>query len=134
MKKLILTMVLVFGILGCSESKDKQVKTDLLRDMQQLIDENRFEEARLAALDTLDPDIRALYYKADDQLGHAAHADVDCNTRIEEVLSDIAKSLQTNDIKSNQVIYSNLLILKPENETYKKKYIYYDRKVRGVKN
>ena len=73
-----------------------------------------------------------LYYDADKRLGHASHLDVRCNERIEEILYEIVKTVPAKDTRSNRDIYSELLALYPENELYKKKFIYYDRKARGM--
>jgi hypothetical protein len=96
--------------------------------------DKNFEAARLVAIDTLDPQIRGLYYEADGKLGHASHLDVRCNERIEEILYEIVKKVPASNIRFNRDIYAELNALYPENELYKKKYIYYDRKQRGVIN
>jgi hypothetical protein len=101
--------------------------------MKQLLEVKKFEAARIAAIDILDPDIKALYYKAEDNLGHASHLDVRCNERIEEILYDIAKKIPANDIKLNRYVYSKLVNIYPKHQFYKKKFIYYDRKYRAAK-
>jgi hypothetical protein len=128
MKKFaIISIVSVFLILvfSCNQKGQEQ---------ELLIEDKNFEAARLAAIDTLDPQIRSLYYEADEHLGHASHLDVRCNERIEEILYEIVKQVPASNIRLNRDIYAELLILYPENELYKKKYIYYDRKERGVIN
>ncbi len=119
-------------ILGCKDDKVEQLKAERLREIQQLIEENEFEAARIATIDTLDPNIRALYHKADDNLGHASHLDVSCNERIEETLYNIVKKVPPKYIEVNRDIYSELLKLYPRNKLYEKKFIFYDRKLRRM--
>ena len=124
-----LSLILFFS---CLEQKQDQTKPETLKEIRLLINDNNFEGARLAAIDTLDPEIKSLYYKADRYLGHASHEDVRCNERIEEILYNIVKKVPAKETKINRDIYSELLTLYPENELYKRKFIYYDRKARGV--
>ena len=121
-------------IISCLEEDKDLTKQDTVRKIRILINDSNFEGARLAAIDTLDPEIKSLYYEADKYLGHASHDDVRCNERIEEILYDIVKKVPTKETKLNRDIYSELLALYPENEIYKKKFIYYDRKARGMIN
>jgi hypothetical protein len=93
--------------LSCKEDKAREAKIKKLQEIQQMLEANKFEVARIAAIDTLDPEIKTLYLKADDQLGHASHLDI-----------------------RNREIYSELISLYPENELYKNKFIFYDRKLR----
>lgn len=135
MKKLaILSIVAVFLIVavGCNQKDQGQERLATAREIKQLLKDKNFEAARLMAIDTLDPQLRSLYYEADEQLGHASHLDVRCNERIEEVLYRIVKKVPASNIRFNRDIYAELHTLYPENELYKKKYIYYDRKQRGV--
>lgn len=132
--------LILFGIIvsimvgfGCGSSNDQQKKLALQKEMTQLIQEQKFEAARIAAIDTLDPDIKALYYEADDNLGHASHLDVRCNERIEDILYDIVKKIPAKDIKLNRYVYSKLVSIYPEHKLYKKKFINYDRKYRAGK-
>ena len=124
-----LSLILLFS---CLEQKQDETKPQAAKEIRRLINDNNFEGARLAAIDTLDPEIRTLYYKADKYLGHASHDDVRCNERIEEILYSIVKKVPAKDTKINRDIYEELLTLYPENEFYKKKFIYYDRKARGI--
>jgi len=135
MKKFaIISIVSVFLILvfSCNQKGQDQERLAIVKEIQLFIEDKNFEAARLAAIDTLDPQIRSLYYKADEYLGHASHLDVRCNERIEEILYKIVKKVPASNIRFNRDIYAELLSLYPENELYKKKYIYYDRKERGV--
>jgi hypothetical protein len=134
-----LTVISIIGlslilIISCLEEDKDLTKQDTVRKIRILINDSNFEGARLAAIDTLDPEIKSLYYEADKYLGHASHDDVRCNERIEEILYDIVKKVPTKETKLNRDIYSELLALYPENEIYKKKFIYYDRKARGMIN
>jgi hypothetical protein len=124
-----LSLILFFS---CLEQKQDQTKPETLKEIRLLINDNNFEGARLAAIDTLDPEIRSLYFKADRYLGHASHEDVRCNERIEEILYNIVKKVPAKETKINRDIYGELLTLYPENKLYKRKFIYYDRKARGV--
>ena len=135
MKKFaIISIVSVFLILvlSCNQRNPGQDRLATAKEIQVLIDEQNFEAARLMAIDTLHPQIRSLYYEADEHLGHASHLDVRCNERIEEILYEIVKKVPASNIRFNRDIYAELVTLYPENELYKKKYIYYDRKERGV--
>jgi hypothetical protein len=132
----IVSVVSIFLILihSCGQKDQGQEKELILKEMQLLIQKGNFEAARLAAIDTLDPDIRMLYHDADKRLGHASHLDVRCNERIEELLYEIVKKIPARNIKMNRDIYSELANLSPENKLYRKKFIYYDRKARGMIN
>jgi hypothetical protein len=133
-KKLVFVLVihLVFILnLSCNQKKEEFLDLAKLQEVQRLIDENKFEAARITAIETLDPELQELYYQADDALGHASHLDVRCNERIAEILYDIVKKVPAKDIRLNRYIYFQLTSLYPENEIYKKKFIFYDRKVRN---
>ena len=137
MKKFaIISIVSVFLILvlSCNQRNDEQDRLATVKEIQVLMNDENFEAARLVAIDTLDPQLRSLYYEADKQLGHASHLDVRCNERIEEILYEIVKKVPASNIRFNRDIYAELNALYPENELYKKRYIYYDRKQRGVIN
>ncbi len=136
MKKLVAILAICFSyviVLSCTQDNQGKTKNKLLEEMKSLIAENNFEAARIAAIDSLDPEIRSLYLKADDQLGHASHLDVRCNERIEEILYRIVRKVPSKSISVNRNIYSELLNIYPENKLYKKKFIFYDRKLRGLK-
>jgi hypothetical protein len=132
----IVSVVSIFLILihSCGQKDQEQEKELILKEMQLLIQKGDFEAARLAAVDALDQDIRMLYYDADKRLGHASHLDVRCNERIEDLLYEIVKKVPAKSIKMNRDIYSELATLSPENKLYRKKFIYYDRKARGMIN
>ena len=135
MKRLALIFVVGFLLIvfiSCREDAKNQAKAETVKRIRVLIKDSNFEGARLAAIDTLDPEIKSLYYESDKYLGHASHDDVSCNERIEEILYDIVKTVPAKDTKLNRDIYSALLTLYPENEVYKNKFIYYDRKARGI--
>jgi hypothetical protein len=135
MKKFaIISIVSVFLILifSCNQEDLDQERLATVKEIQLLIKNKNYEAARLVAIDTLAPQVRSLYYEADKQLGHASHLDVRCNERIEEILYQIVKKVPASNIRFNRDIYAELNTLYPENELYKKKYIYYDRKQRGV--
>lgn len=135
MKRLVVISFVALSLIlsfSCLEQKQDETKPQTVKEIHRLINHNNFEGARLAAIDTLDPEIKRLYYQADKYLGHASHDDVRCNERIEEILYDIVKKVPAKDTKLNRDIYEELLTLYPENELYKKKFIYYDRKLRGV--
>ena len=135
MKRLAVISVVGFFLIffiSCREEGNDQAKAETVSKIRVLIHESNFEGARLAAIDTLDPEIKSLYYEADKNLGHASHDDVRCNERIEEILYDIVKKVPTKETKLNRDIYSELLTLYPENDFYKNKFIYYDRKARGI--
>ena len=119
-------------ILSCLETSQDQEQKSIVREIQLLVSKQRFEAARLAAIDTLDPEIKSLYYEADKYLGHASHLDVRCNERIEEILYDLVKKVPTSYTALNRDIYAELVALYPENQLYRKKFIYYDRKTRGM--
>ena len=126
--------ILLILIYNCGQKDQGRQKELILKEMQLLIQKGNFEAARLAAVDVLDPEIRLLYYEADKQLGHASHLDVRCNERIEELLYEIVRKVPAKNIKLNRDIYSELGNLSPENKLYRKKFIYYDRKARGMIN
>lgn len=119
-------------VISCLDERKDQTNQDTVKRIRILVNDSNFEGARLAAIDTLDPEIKSLYYEADRYLGHASHEDVRCNERIEEILYDIVMKVPSKETKLNRDIYSELLTLYPENELYKKKFIYYDRKARGM--
>lgn len=135
MKKLVVLCVISVSltlILSCLEENQDQQQGEIVTEIQLLINRQNFEAARLAAIDTLDPEVKSLYYEADKYLGHASHQDVRCNERIEEVLYDIVKKVPASYTAVNRDIYAELLALYPENQMYRKKFIYYDRKRRGM--
>lgn len=135
MKKLAIISIVGFSLIifsSCRDEKAEQTKSDEARKIRILIHDSNFEGARLAAIDTLDPEIKSLYYEVDRYLGHASHTDVGCNERIAEILYDIVKKIPTKETQLNRDIYSELVTLFPENDLYKDKFIYYDRKVRGM--
>jgi hypothetical protein len=119
-------------LFSCLEQKQDEIKLEVVKEIRLLLKDKNFEGARLAAIDTLDPEIKSLYYEADRYLGHASHEDVRCNERIAEILYNIVKTVPAKDTRLNRDIYGELLALYPENELYKRKFIYYDRKARGV--
>ena len=123
---LIFIPIIVISI-GCSNDKKTAEKLKKIEEIQKLIKESNFEAARIAAVDTLDEEIKSLYYKADDNLGHASHLDVRCNERIAEILYDIVKKIPAKDVKINRYIYSKLLNMYPENQIYKNKSIHLPR-------
>ena len=135
MKKFaIISIVSVFLILvlSCNQRNQEQDRLVTAKEIQLLLEDKNFEAARLMAIDTLDPQLRSLYYEADEHLGHASHLDVRCNERIEEILYEIVKKVPAKNIRFNRDIYAELHTLYPENKLYKKKFIYYDRQQRGV--
>ena len=135
MKKLaIISIVSVFLILvlSCNQESQDQERLATVTEIKILLKEKNFEAARLVAIDTLDPQLRSLYYEADEHLGHASHLDVRCNERIEEILYEIVRKVPASNVRFNRDIYAELHTLYPENGLYKKKFIYYDRKQRGV--
>ena len=135
MKKFaIISIVSIFLILvfSCNQKGTEQERLAIVKEIQVLIDDNNFEAARLVAIDTLDPQLRSLYYEADEHLGHASHLDVRCNERIEEILYEIVKKVPAKNIRFNRDIYAELHTLYPENKLYRKKFIYYDRQQRGI--
>ena len=135
MKKFaLISIVSVFLILvfSCNQKDQTQERLVTVREIQLLLQDKNFEAARLMAIDTLDPQLRSLYYEADEHLGHASHLDVRCNERIEEILYEIVKRVPASNVRFNRDIYAELHTLYPENEVYKKEFIYYDRKQRGV--
>ena len=94
MKKLvIISSVSVFLIIvvSCNQKGQEQERLAIAKEIQLLIEDKNFEAARIAAIDTLDPQLRSLYYEADEHLGHASHLDVRCNERIKEILYEIVK-------------------------------------------
>jgi hypothetical protein len=120
-------------LLTCGKADSRDGLLDQQRLIETLLQEMKFEEARLAAVDTLHPDIRRLYYKADDSLGHASHLDVNCNARIEELLTALLQQVPDRELKARRDIYYELSGLFPKNDEYRKHFIYLDRKIRGVK-
>ena len=135
MKKFAIVSIVSFFlilVLSCSQENQDQDKVATLREVKVLLKEKNFEAARLMAIDTLDPQLRALYYEADEHLGHASHLDVRCNEWIEEILYEIVRKVPASNVRFNRDIHAELHTLYPENELYKKKFIYYDRKQRGV--
>ena len=127
-----LVSILWILIYSCGQKSQEQDKTLILKEMQLLIEKEDYEAARLTAVDALDANIKMLYYDADKRLGHASHLDVRCNERIEEILYEIVKKVPAKNTRLNRDIYSELLTLYPENQLYRKKFIYYDRKARGM--
>lgn len=135
MKRLVVISIVSISFIlvpSCIQESQEQAKLDTVKEIQILISDANFEAARLAAIDTLDPEIKSLYYQADKYLGHASHLDVRCNERIEEILYDIVKKVPAKNTSLNKDIYAELLALYPENELYRRKFIYYDRKARGM--
>jgi hypothetical protein len=135
MKRLVVLCIIGVSltlILSCLEKNQDQEQESTVREIQVLIHQQKFEAARLAAIDTLDPEIKSLYYEADNYLGHASHQDVRCNERIEKILYDMVKKVPASYTALNRDIYDELLALYPENQLYRKKFIYYDRKKRGM--
>ena len=135
MKKFaIISIVSVFLILvfSCDQKEQEQERLAIATEIKVLLKDENFEAARLLAIDTLDPQLRSLYFEADEHLGHASHLDVRCNERIEEILYEIVKKVPASNVRFNRDIYAELHALYPENERYKEKFIYYDRKQRGV--
>jgi hypothetical protein len=120
-------------LLTCGQAEKQDDFLDKQRLIETLIQEMKFEEARIAAIDTLNPDIKRLYYKADDSLGHASHLDVNCNARIEELLNVLLQQVPDRELKARRDIYYELSGLFPKNDEYRKQFIYLDRKIRGVK-
>ena len=136
-KRIVIVFIIsIFLVLvhSCGPKDQRQEKELLLKEMRLFIQKGDFEAARLAAVDTLDPEIRMLYLDADEYLGHASHLDVRCNERIEELLYEIVRKVPAKNIKLNRDIYSELATLAPENKFYRKKFIYYDRKARKMAN
>ncbi|MEJ2429555.1 MAG: hypothetical protein P8075_11645, partial [Deltaproteobacteria bacterium] len=96
MKRLAVISVVGFFLIvfvSCREEGKDQARAETVKEIRVLINDSNFEGARLAAIDTLDPEIKSLYYEADQYLGHASHDDVRCNERIEEILYDIVKKV-----------------------------------------
>jgi len=120
-------------LLTCGQAEKRDDLLDKQRLIETLLQVTKFEEARLAAIDTLNPDIKRLYYKADDSLGHASHLDVNCNARIEELLNALLQQVPDRELKARRDIYYELSGLFPKNDEYRKHFIYLDRKIRGVK-
>jgi hypothetical protein len=133
MRQQLTILVLIMPLLlTCGKAEQKDCLLDKQRAIETLIQETKFEEARLAAIETLEPDIRRLYYKADDNLGHASHLDVNCNARIEEVLTALLQQVPDRETKARRDIYYELSGLFPNNDEYRKHFIYLDRKLRGI--
>ena len=120
-------------LLTCGQAGKSEAPVDRQRLIETLIQEMKFEEARIAAIDTLPPDLKRLYYKADDSLGHASHLDVNCNARIEELLTALLQQVPDRETKARRDIYYELSGLFPKNDEYRKHFIYLDRKIRGIK-
>jgi len=120
-------------LLTCGKGEKREDLVDRQRLIETLIQEMKFEEARIAAIDTLPPDLKRLYYKADDSLGHASHLDVNCNARIEELLTTLLQQVPDRETKARRDIYYELSGLFPKNDEYRKHFIYLDRKIRGIK-
>lgn len=134
MRNLLTILVLIMPLLltcGRAEKNDDLLDKQLL--IEKLIQDMKFEEARIAAIETLEPNIKRLYYRADDTLGHASHLDVNCNARIEELLIALLKHVSDKDVKARRDMYYELSGLYPKNEEYRKKFISLDRKLRGIK-
>ena len=127
-------LVLVMPLLlTCGKAEKSDDVLDKQRLIETLLQEMKFEEARIAAIDTLHPDIKRLYYKADDSLGHASHLDVNCNARIEELLNALLQQVPDRELKARRDIYYELSGLFPKNDEYRQHFIYLDRKIRGIK-
>jgi hypothetical protein len=120
-------------LLTCGRAEKSDDLVDKQRLIEALLREMKFEEARLAAIDTLHPDIKRLYYKADDSLGHASHLDVNCNARIEDLLTALLQQVPDRELKARRDIYYELSGLFPKNDEYRKHFIFLDRKIRGVR-
>ena len=107
MKKFaIISIVSVFLVLvlSCNQKEQEQERLAIATEIQLLIKDRNFEAARLMAIDTLDPQLRSLYYEADENLGHASHLDVRCNERIEEILYEIVKKVPASNVRFNRDI------------------------------
>ena len=119
-------------LLTCGKTEKKDDLLEKQRFIAALIQEMKFEEARIAAIETLDPNIKRLYFRADDSLGHASHLDVNCNARIEELLTTLLQHVPDRETKARRDIYYELSGLFPKNDEYRKHFIYLDRKLRGI--
>ena len=127
-------LVLVMPLLlTCGKAEKRDDLLGRQRLIETLVQQMKFEEARIAAIETLEPDIKRLYYKADDGLGHASHLDVNCNARIEELLTALLQQVPDRETKARRDIYYELSGLFPKNDEYRKHFIYLDRKIRGIK-
>jgi hypothetical protein len=76
MKRLAAISIVGFSlilVISCFEESKDQTEQDTVKRIRVLINDSNFEGARLAAIDTLHPEIRSLYYDADRHLGHASH-------------------------------------------------------------
>jgi len=132
-RQLTILVLIMPLLLTCGQAGTREAPPDRQRLIETLIQEMKFEEARIAAIETLHPDIKRLYYKADDSLGHASHLDVNCNARIEELLTALLQQVPDRETKARRDIYYELSGLFPQNDDYRKHFIYLDRKIRGVK-
>jgi hypothetical protein len=132
-RQLTILALIIPLLLTCGQAGKREDPVDRQRLIETLIQEMKFEEARIAAIETLHPDIKRLYYKADDSLGHASHLDVNCNARIEELLTALLQQVPDRETKAKRDIYYELSGLFPKNDDYRKHFIYLDRKIRGVK-
>jgi hypothetical protein len=132
-RQLTILALIIPLLLTCGQAGKREDPVDRQRLIETLIQEMKFEEARIAAIETLHPDIKRLYYKADDSLGHASHLDVNCNARIEELLTALLQQVPDRETKARRDIYYELSGLFPKNDDYRKHFIYLDRKIRGVK-
>jgi hypothetical protein len=132
-RRLTILVLIMPLLLTCGQAEKRDDLLDRQRLIEMLLQQMKFEEARLAAIDTLQPDIKRLYYRADDNLGHASHLDVNCNARIEELLTAILQQVPDRETKARRDIYYELSGLFPKNDDYRKHFIYLDRKIRGVK-
>jgi hypothetical protein len=56
----IVGFLLIFAI-SCLEEKKDQTKSNTVRKIQTLINDSNYEGARLAAIDTLEPEVRLLF-------------------------------------------------------------------------
>jgi hypothetical protein len=132
-RRLTILVLIMPLLLTCGQAEKRDDLLDRQRLIELLLQQMKFEEARLAAIDTLPPDIKRLYYQADDNLGHASHLDVNCNARIEELLTTVLQQVPDRETKARRDIYYELSGLFPKNDDYRKHFIYLDRKIRGVK-
>ena len=132
-RQLTILVLIMPLLLTCGQAGKSEAPVDRQRLIETLIQEMKFEEARIAAIETLHPDIKRLYYKADDSLGHASHLDVNCNARIEELLTALLQQVPDRETKARRDIYYELSGLFPKNDEYRKHFIYLDRKIRGIK-
>jgi hypothetical protein len=132
-RRLTILVLIMPLLLTCGKEGKREELVDRQRFIETLIQQMKFEEARIAAIDALPPDIKRLYYKADDSLGHASHLDVNCNARIEELLTALLQQVPDREAKARRDIYYELSGLFPKNDEYRQHFIYLDRKIRGIK-